>query len=115
MEELRCKLRESFKYVIINVFASALFVIAIALLYSVTGTLNMAHIAQRVAELEQTGILNVIAILFMIVFGMKGALFPLSFSCRVPIRSSSSHSGLIWRIANKGWDLRPDSELYINF
>ena len=39
------QLRESFKYVIINVFASALFVIAIALLYSVTGTLNMAHIA----------------------------------------------------------------------
>ena len=39
----------------------------------------MAHIAQRVAELEQTGILNVIAILFMIVFGMKGALFPLYF------------------------------------
>ncbi|WP_338470709.1 Na+/H+ antiporter subunit D [Niallia sp. XMNu-256] len=73
------QLRESFKYVIINVFASALFVIAVALLYSVTGTLNMAHIAQRVAELEQTGILNVIAILFMVVFGMKGALFPLYF------------------------------------
>ena len=73
------QLRESFKYVIINVFASALFVIAIALLYSVTGTLNMAHLAVRVAELEQTGILNVIAILFMIVFGMKGALFPLYF------------------------------------
>ena len=73
------QLRESFKYVIINVFASALFVVAVALLYSVTGTLNMAHIAQRVAELEQTGVLNVIAILFMIVFGMKGALFPLYF------------------------------------
>lgn len=73
------QLRESFKYVIINVFASALFVVAIAWLYSVTGTLNLAHIAERVAELEQTGVINVIAILFLIVFAMKGALFPLYF------------------------------------
>jgi len=73
------QLRESFKYVIINVFASALFVVAVAWLYSVTGTLNMAHISERVAELEQTGVLNVIAILFFIVFAMKGALFPLYF------------------------------------
>lgn len=73
------QLRESFKYVIINVFASALFVVAIAWLYSVTGTLNMADIAGRVAELEQTGVLNTIAILFFIVFAMKGALFPLYF------------------------------------
>src|SRR5690625_1440132 len=73
------QLRESFKYVIINVFSSALFVIAIAWLYSVTGTLNMAHIAERVAELEQTGILNTIAMLFFIVFAIKGALFPLYF------------------------------------
>ena len=73
------QLRESFKYVIINVFASALFVVAIAWLYSVTGTLNLAHIAERVAELEQTGVINVIAILFFIVFAMKGALFPLYF------------------------------------
>lgn len=73
------QLRESFKYVIINVFASALFVVAVAWLYSVTGTLNMAHISERVAELEQTGVLNVIAILFFIVFASKGALFPLYF------------------------------------
>lgn len=73
------QLRESFKYIIINVFSSALFVIAIAWLYSVTGTLNMAHIAERVAELEQTGILNTIAMLFFIVFAIKGALFPLYF------------------------------------
>ena len=73
------QLRESFKYVIINVFASALFVVAVAWLYSVTGTLNLAHIAERVSELEQTGVINVIAILFLIVFAMKGALFPLYF------------------------------------
>lgn len=73
------QLRESFKYVVINIFASALFLIAVAYLYSITGTLNFAHIAERVADMEQKGVLNVIAILLLIVFGMKGALFPLYF------------------------------------
>ncbi|WP_096188319.1 Na+/H+ antiporter subunit D [Evansella halocellulosilytica] len=73
------QLRESFKYVVINIVASAFFVIGVAYLYSVTGTLNFAHLAERVAEVEQTGVLNVIAILFLLVFGMKGALFPLYF------------------------------------
>jgi multicomponent Na+:H+ antiporter subunit D len=73
------QLRESFKYVIINVFTSALFVVAVAWLYSVTGTLNMAHISERVAELEQTGVINTIAMMLFVVFATKGALFPLYF------------------------------------
>lgn len=73
------QLRESFKYVIINVFTSALFVVAVAWLYSVTGTLNMAHLSERVAELEQTGVVNTIAMMFFVVFATKGALFPLYF------------------------------------
>ena len=64
---------------VINVFTSALFVVAVAWLYSVTGTLNMAHIAERIAELEQTGVINVIAMMLFIVFATKGALFPLYF------------------------------------
>ncbi|MDG5786505.1 Na+/H+ antiporter subunit D [Evansella sp. AB-P1] len=76
------QLRESFKYVVISTFGSMFFVIAVALLYSVTGTLNYAHLAERVAEAAQqgqSGILTVIAILFLIVFGLKGALVPLHF------------------------------------
>lgn len=73
------QLRESFKYVIINVFTSALFVVSVAWLYSVTGTLNMAHISERVAEMEQTGVINTITMMLFIVFATKGALFPLYF------------------------------------
>ncbi|WP_078552740.1 Na+/H+ antiporter subunit D [Bacillus alkalicellulosilyticus] len=73
------QLRESLKYVIINVFASILFIVGVAYLYAATGTLNFADLAVRVAELEQQGVLNVIAILFLVVFAMKGALFPLYF------------------------------------
>jgi multicomponent Na+:H+ antiporter subunit D len=73
------QLRESFKYVIINVFSSMLFLVAVAYIYSITGTVNMAHLSERVAELEQAGALNVVAVLFFIVFAIKGALFPLYF------------------------------------
>lgn len=73
------QLRESFKYVVMNMVASAFFLVAVAYLYAVTGTLNMADLASRVATLEQQGVINVIAIIFLFVFGAKGALFPLYF------------------------------------
>ncbi|MDR0139989.1 Na+/H+ antiporter subunit D [Metabacillus idriensis] len=73
------QLRESIKYIIVNIFSSALFVITVAYLYAVTGTLNMADLSQKISENGQTGILTVIAILFLVVFGMKGAIFPLYF------------------------------------
>lgn len=73
------QLRESFKYAVINVFASMLFLVAIAYVYGITGTVNMAHLAQRVGELEQSGALKFVAVLFFLVFATKGALFPLYF------------------------------------
>ncbi|MGN1400226.1 MAG: Na+/H+ antiporter subunit D [Bacillus sp. (in: firmicutes)] len=75
----KIQLRETMKYILVNLISSALFVIAVAYLYSVVGTLNMAHISMRVAESGQPGILTVIAVLFLIVFGLKAAVFPLFF------------------------------------
>ena len=73
------QLRESLKYVLINLFSSMVFVTAVAFLYSVTGTVNMAQLATRVAEAEQSGILTTIGIVLFFVFATKGALFPLYF------------------------------------
>ncbi|MBB6446254.1 multicomponent Na+:H+ antiporter subunit D [Bacillus benzoevorans] len=78
----KIQLRESIKYLLVNIISSALFVIAVAYLYSVVGTLNMAHISARISEVSTNGmpgILTVIAVLFLIVFGIKGAIFPLYF------------------------------------
>jgi multicomponent Na+:H+ antiporter subunit D len=63
----------------VNVISSALFVIAVAYLYAVTGTLNMADLSVRISEMGQSGYITVLAILFLIVFGLKGAIFPLFF------------------------------------
>ncbi|WP_174728256.1 Na+/H+ antiporter subunit D [Mesobacillus harenae] len=75
----KIQLRESIKYILVNIISSALFVVAVGYLYSIVGTLNMAHISQRVSEINQPGIITVIAVLFLIVFGLKGAIFPLFF------------------------------------
>ncbi|MFS0688916.1 Na+/H+ antiporter subunit D [Sporosarcina sp. 179-K 8C2 HS] len=73
------QLSESIKYILVNVVSSALFVITVAYLYSVVGTLNMADISVKIAEVGQPGIITVIAVLMLIVFGVKGAIFPLYF------------------------------------
>lgn len=73
------QLREAFIYVMLNIFASMLFLIGIAYLYGITGTVNMAHLAVRLQEAGQTGALKAVAVIFFLVFAMKGALFPLYF------------------------------------
>lgn len=71
----KLQLRETAKYLLINIVSSTLFVAAVAYLYAAVGTLNMAHLSQRIAEAGQGGVLNVIAVLFLIVFSLKAGLF----------------------------------------
>ena len=66
------------KYVALNLISTILFLIGIGLLYGMTGTLNMADLASAVDRADQ-GLLTVVAMLFMIAFGVKAALFPLFF------------------------------------
>ncbi len=68
------QLRESLKYIFTNIIASAFFLIGIAYLYSMTGTLNLAHLSQRIAEIGQDGLITTVALLFLIVFAMKAGL-----------------------------------------
>jgi multicomponent Na+:H+ antiporter subunit D len=69
------QLRESIKYVLINIISSFLFLVAVAYLYAITGTLNMAHLSIRVAEVGQSGLMNTVALLLLIVFSLKAGLF----------------------------------------
>lgn len=75
----KVQLRESLKYVLINLFSSVIFVTTVAFLYAVVGTVNMAHIAERVHEVEQQGVLTTIGIVLFFVFATKAALFPLYY------------------------------------
>jgi multicomponent Na+:H+ antiporter subunit D len=64
--------------VTLNLLSSALFLSAVGLLYGLLGTLNMADLAQKIAESDETFV-SVIAMLFMVSFGIKAAAFPLFF------------------------------------
>jgi len=69
------QLRETLKYLLINIVSSALFVAGVAYLYGATGTLNMADLSFKIAETGWTATLHVIALLFLIVFSLKAGLF----------------------------------------
>lgn len=71
------QLRETFKYVILNVLASALYLVMISLIYGTVGTLNMAHLAELAAKNPNHPIWPLIAAAFLVVFGLKAAIFPL--------------------------------------
>jgi multicomponent Na+:H+ antiporter subunit D len=66
----------AFKYVTINLVASAVFLTALGLLYPMTGTLNMADLAGVMDTLPPARV-TILAMLLLIAFGIKAALFPL--------------------------------------
>lgn len=77
----RERLRMGVHYVVLNLAASALFLIGLAMVYSTTGTLNMADVALHVARLEGDllWLAQSAALILLVVFGLKGALVPLYF------------------------------------
>ncbi len=67
------------KYVTMNLLASVIFLTAIAILYGLTGSLNMADLSLKVSQVSNRGLINVTAMLFFIGFGIKAAVFPMYF------------------------------------
>ena len=61
----KIQLVESIKYVVINVLSSWFFLLGIAYLYGTVGTLNMAHLSVRIAEVGQGPLLTTIGIIFL--------------------------------------------------
>ena len=75
------RLRAGFQYVLFNLLGSTLFLFALGSIYAETGTLNMADIAQRVQLIDDnaTAGIRVAAVLLLLVFIIKAAVFPLHF------------------------------------
>ncbi|WP_041682581.1 Na+/H+ antiporter subunit D [Pusillimonas sp. T7-7] len=67
------------KYVMLNLVMTTIFLVAVAFLYGATGTLNMADLANRVPAIENPGLVTTLAVLFLLAFASKAALFPLFF------------------------------------
>ena len=67
------------KYFTLNFLASMIFLTAIAVLYGLAGSLNMADLSGKVLTIQNQGLVQVAAILFLVGFGIKSAIFPLYF------------------------------------
>jgi len=68
------------RYVAINLLASTLFLVGVAVLYGITGTLNFADMAQRVPQIPASdrGLLHAGAAILAVAFLAKAALWPLN-------------------------------------
>ncbi len=75
------RLRASMQYIAVNLVASLLFLIGVAMIYAVTGTLNMADLAGRVPGLASTdaGLLKAGVAVLALAFLAKSAMWPLGF------------------------------------
>jgi multicomponent Na+:H+ antiporter subunit D len=73
------QLRESTKFVILNILASTFFLISVVLLYGLYGSLNMADLAIRLHSHGSDPVALAVGTLLLIAFGMKAALFPVFF------------------------------------
>jgi multicomponent K+:H+ antiporter subunit D len=75
------RVRAGLHYIAINLAASLLFLIGVALIYGVTGTLNMADLAARLPEVAAADrpMLRAGAAILGIAFLVKAAMWPLCF------------------------------------
>lgn len=91
------------KYFVINIIGSTLFLTADGLLYSISGTLNMADLAVNIQNAQPAGMVPVVAVLFLVAFGIKAAIFPLYFWLpssyhTPPIAVTALFSGLMTKV-----------------
>lgn len=72
-------IKQAYPYVAINLVGSTLFICAAGLAYGLFGTLNFAEIAMRAREMSGDPRVLALALLLLVVFGIKAGLFPLYY------------------------------------
>ncbi|KAA0683731.1 monovalent cation/H+ antiporter subunit D [Azospirillum brasilense] len=75
------RVRAGLHYIAINLAASLLFLIGVSMIYGVSGTLNMAELAVRIAGIapEDRGLLEAGAAILGVAFLIKAGMWPLGF------------------------------------
>ena len=99
----KSQLEGAIKYVTLNLISSALFLTALGILYGMVGTLNMADLSRQMSNEMHTGVVSTLAMLFLVAFGIKSALFPLFFWLPAsyhtpPVSVSAIFAGLLTKV-----------------
>jgi multicomponent Na+:H+ antiporter subunit D len=99
----RSQLEGALKYVTLNLISSAIFLAALGVLYGLVGTLNMADLHLQLKTTPYTGLVKTLAMMYLIAFGIKAAIFPLFFWLpssyhTPPVAVSAIFAGLLTKV-----------------
>ena len=97
------RLKASVHYVVFNLAGSALFLVAVSLLYAVAGTLNMADLAVKLPQLaaENQRLAQAALLMLLVVFAVKAALLPLYFWLTDTYASASAPTAALFAVLTK--------------
>ena len=97
------RVRAGLHYIAINLVASLLFLIGVAVLYGVTGTLNMADIADKLSAVPESdrGLLHAGAAILAVAFLAKAGLWPLNFWLPPAYAAASAPAAAVFAVLTK--------------
>ncbi|CAG0984490.1 NADH-quinone oxidoreductase subunit M [Burkholderiales bacterium] len=97
------RVRAGLHYIAINLLASSVFLIGVSMLYGVTGTLNMADMAQKLAAVPASdrGLLNAAVAILSVAFLAKAAMWPLGFWLAPAYAAASAPAAALFAIMTK--------------
>ena len=97
------RVKAGLHYIAINLAASSLFLVGAALIYGVTGTLNMADLAARLPEVADAdrALLHAGCAILGVAFLAKAAMWPLNFWLVPAYASASAPSAAVFALLTK--------------
>ena len=97
------RVKAGIHYIVVNLVASFLFLIGVSLIYGVTGTLNMADLANRITQVapDDRMLLEAGAAVLGIAFLVKAGMWPLSFWLPTAYTAASPPVAAIFAIMSK--------------
>ena len=97
------RVRSGLHYVALNLMASLMFLLGAALLYGITGTLNLADMAVKIPQIPTTdrGLLHAGAAILAVAFLTKAAVWPLNFWLTPAYASASPPVAALFALMTK--------------
>ncbi|MBJ6134717.1 monovalent cation/H+ antiporter subunit D [Ochrobactrum sp. Q0168] len=97
------RVKAGLHYIAVNLVASSLFLIGVSLIYGVTGTLNMADLAQRITQVapEDRMLLEAGAAVLGVAFLIKAGMWPLNFWLAPTYTAAAAPIAAIFAIMSK--------------
>ena len=99
----RQRVQSGLHYIAINLAASSLFLIGVSMLYGITGTLNMADLAQAIPQVSEAdrGLLHTAAGVLATAFLIKAAVWPLNFWLVPAYSAATAPVGALFALMTK--------------